>query len=77
MPNTTAISVEQAAAQLADLVHSLGADDEIVLTENNTPVASLRPSFTGRPRRPGSCKGMLTVVREDDDHLSGFAEYLR
>lgn len=36
------------------------------------------PPETG-PSRPvfGSCKGMMTMATEDDDHLSDFAESMR
>ena len=70
------IPVEQAAAKLSALIHSLGVDEEIVLTENNLPVASLRPRTGNRGRRAGNCKGLLTLKREDDGHLRDFGEYI-
>lgn len=73
---THVISVEQAAARLSELIHTLGSDEEIVLTENNSPVASLRARTATRKRHAGSCKGLLTVVQDDDEHLDGFEEYI-
>ncbi len=73
---TQVITVEQAAARLSAIIHSLGRDEEIVLTENNAPVARLRPSIGHRPRRAGNCKGMLVVVQEDDEHLRDFGAYI-
>ena len=70
------IPVEQAAAKLSALIHSLGSDEEIVLTENNSPVASLRPRKGKRRRRAGNCKGLLKLEQEDDEHLRDFGEYL-
>ena len=34
-----------------------------------------RAENTQRPG-PGLCRGMLTVVADDDDHLKDFAEYM-
>ncbi len=73
---THIIPVEQAAAKLSALIHSLGSDEEIVLTENNSPVASLRPRTGNRVRRAGNCKGLLKLNREDDEHLRDFGEYI-
>ena len=29
-----------------------------------------------KPRVLGNCKGMITLLVEDDEHLEGFAEYM-
>lgn len=29
-----------------------------------------------KPRRPGSAKGVLTILYEDDDHLDDFKAYM-
>jgi hypothetical protein len=29
-----------------------------------------------KPRQPGNCKGMATIVADDDEHLRDFAEYM-
>ncbi|NNM85281.1 MAG: hypothetical protein HKL96_05935 [Phycisphaerales bacterium] len=70
------ISVEQAAARLSEIIHSLGSGEEIVLTENDAPVARLRSSGENRGRHPGNCKGLLKVVSEDEGHLSDFKAYM-
>lgn len=70
------ISIEHAAAKLAELVGSLGPDDEIVLTRADQPVARTVPSKPPRRRKAGSCKGMLTIREEDDQHLEDFKEYM-
>ena len=71
------ISIEQAAANLAELIGQLKRDDEIVLTRHDQPVARIVPSHPVRSRRKaGSCKGMLVVHQEDDEHLKDFAEYM-
>jgi antitoxin (DNA-binding transcriptional repressor) of toxin-antitoxin stability system len=70
------ISIEQASAQLGGLVRALGPNDEIVLTENDKPVARILPNDENHRRKPGAWKGMLTVVKEDDSHLDEFREYM-
>ncbi|HXE55805.1 MAG TPA: hypothetical protein VN541_22465 [Tepidisphaeraceae bacterium] len=71
------VSIEQAAARLEELVGSLGPDDEIVLTRDSRPVAKIIPSRAGpRQRRPGSCKGMLVIREDDDEHLNDFKDYM-
>ena len=70
------ISIEEAATQLSGLVRALGPDDEIVLTENDKPIARIVPN-SGSPKRvAGAWKGLLTIVHEDDEHLDDFKEYM-
>ena len=75
-----AITLEQAQAQLPDLIHNLTPGEEIVITENNQPVAKLvselsKPKPGLRPP-PGLGKGCITIVADDDEHLKDFAEYM-
>ena len=73
-----AITLEQAQAQLPDLIRNLTPGEEIVITENNQPVAKLvsaKPAVRQRPQ-PGLGKGMLTIVADDDEHLKDFAAYM-
>lgn len=75
---SNSIPIEQAATHLAELVGNLKPGDEIVLTEHDRPVARILPSQSKTVRRKaGSCKGMLIVQREDDEHLKDFREYMR
>lgn len=72
-----AISLEEAQAKLPELIHKLTPGEEVIIMENNQPVAKLVGSRLGRkPRRPGNCKGMLTIVADDDEHLKDWAEYM-
>ena len=71
---STTVELHEARTKLKDLISQLGPDDEIVITENSQPIARLlapkpRPQF-------GGCKGMLTIVQEDDEHLEDFQEYM-
>jgi len=74
----TTLSLEEAQSRLPDLVHRLGPGNDIVITENNRPVArlTLEVQPMKRPRQAGSAKGILTILREDDEHLKDFAEYM-
>jgi antitoxin (DNA-binding transcriptional repressor) of toxin-antitoxin stability system len=77
LPVSQTMTIDQAAANLREIVGTLGPGDEIVLTRDNKPVAKIvaqpaRPAL----RQPGSCRGMLTIVSEDDDHLEDFKEYM-
>jgi prevent-host-death family protein len=71
------VTIQEAQAKLPDLIHTLKPGDEVVITENNQPVAKLVASPADKPRPIlGRCKGMLTIVAEDDEHLEHFKEYM-
>lgn len=76
---STTISVDEAQAKLKDLIHQLAPGDAVIITENHQPVARLlsEPGKARQPRRPGNCKGMITLLVEDDEHLQGFADYMQ
>jgi antitoxin (DNA-binding transcriptional repressor) of toxin-antitoxin stability system len=72
------VSIEQAQLALKELIEKSSNGESVVITQGNLPVAELRPIATGK-RVPvfGSCKGMLSIVADDDEHLADFAEYLK
>jgi len=70
------LTVEEAAVRLAELVSELKPGDEITLMSQEKPVAKIVPEKLPIRRRAGACKGMLTIVREDDSHLEEFKEYM-
>ena len=70
------ITIQEAAARLEELLGALGPNDEIVLTRDDRAVARIVPSPVPRQRRAGSCKGMLVIHQEDDEHLKHFVEYM-
>ena len=75
MPTT--VTLEEAQARLAELIEHLSPGDEIVITREQQPVAKLVGSRPARkPWQPGSGKGMLTIVSDDDEHLEDFKEYM-
>jgi antitoxin (DNA-binding transcriptional repressor) of toxin-antitoxin stability system len=72
------ITVEEAQAKLPELINKLAPGEEISITLNHQPVAKLigtRPT-NGKRREPGNCKGMITLLVEDEEHLKDFAEYM-
>ena len=74
----TTISVEEAQSKLSELIDQLTPGEELLLTRNNQTVARI-VGETVKPRQrrePGLCKGMLTIVSDDDDYLADFAEYI-
>ena len=73
-----AVSIEEAQANLPILIHKLNPGEEVVIMENNQAVAKLVPERppTRKPRQPGSAKGRLVVLAEDDEHLEDFKEYM-
>ena len=61
---STTVTMEEAQAKLKELIHQLAPGVEIVITENQQPVARLvseqpKPAKPPRPG-PGLCKGMIT-----------------
>ena len=72
---STTIGIDEARTNLKDLISHLGPNDEVVITENSRPVARLIAPRKAQPQF-GSCKGMLTIVQEDDEHLADFEDYM-
>lgn len=74
----TTVSIQEAQATLSDLIRRLTPGDEVVITENDRPVAKLvaeRPA-SRNPRQRGSAKGKLIIHADDDEHLKDFQEYM-
>ncbi len=72
------VTVQDAQASLAELIHKLAPGEEVMIIENNQPVARLvgeKPVARQRPQ-PGLCKGMITIVADDEEHLRDFSEYM-
>jgi antitoxin (DNA-binding transcriptional repressor) of toxin-antitoxin stability system len=71
------VTIEKAQAKLPELTHDLLYGEELVITENNRPIATL----TRSPRiswrcQPGSAKDKKHWMAEDfDAPLEDFKEY--
>lgn len=73
----TTVSLEEAQAHLPELLEKIAGGEEFIITRDDTPLAQLTPMRKSKPQpRFGSCKGMLTIVRDDDEHLEHFKEYM-
>jgi antitoxin (DNA-binding transcriptional repressor) of toxin-antitoxin stability system len=72
---TRTIELHEAQALLAELIAGLKPDEEVQITQNHKTVARI---VLPKPQTPqfGRCKGMLTIVSDDDEHLKDFEEYL-
>jgi antitoxin (DNA-binding transcriptional repressor) of toxin-antitoxin stability system len=76
------ITIDEAQANLKELIHRLAPGEEVVITENLQAVARLvsepsRPKqSTGLRLPPGLGKGYITVIADDDEHLKDFGEYM-
>ena len=53
------VTIQEAQARLSDLIHRLSPGDEVVITENDEPVAKLARTEpkTQWPCKAGSCQG--------------------
>jgi antitoxin (DNA-binding transcriptional repressor) of toxin-antitoxin stability system len=75
---STTITVEEAQAKLRELIHHLAPGEELVITENQQPVAKLvgEPSKPARPG-PGLGKGSILYMAPDfDEALDDMKEYM-
>lgn len=72
------IPIEEAQANLAELIEKLKPGEEMVITKNAQPVARLigQSEIARRPRQPGSAKGKLIIHADDNEHLGDFRDYL-
>lgn len=75
----TSLSVQEAQAHLPDLIHGLTGGDEVILTENDRPVARIVRAVEEPqkpPRRPGTLRGTVLYMAPDfDAPLEDFGEY--
>ena len=71
------LTLEEAQAKLPELIASLAPGEEVVITRNAEPVAGLHLIAKAQPHPQfGNCRGMLTIVAEDDEHLADFKDYM-
>lgn len=71
------VTIEEAQAKLSELIDKLTLGEEVIIMRNRQMVAQLIPLPSAKPQPVfGSCKGMLTIVAEDDEHLEHFKDYM-
>ena len=73
----TAVSVAEAQAKLPELIRGVTRGEEVVILENDLPVARLIAAQTAPPQRKlGSLRGTVIYVAPDfDAPLEDFREY--
>ena len=73
----TTVSLREAQAHLPELLERVAAGEAVVITRDDTPIAQVVPIPRAVPQPQfGSCKGMLTIVSDDEEHLEHFKEYM-
>lgn len=74
------ITIEEARANLDDLIHRLQPGEEVVITENDRPVAKLVATPPDPPKRVprlGTQRGSVLYIAPDfDEPLEDFKEYM-
>jgi antitoxin (DNA-binding transcriptional repressor) of toxin-antitoxin stability system len=71
------VTLEEAQSKLPEIIESLKPGAEVVITRDNQPVAALHlPAGAAAQPRYGSCRGALTILAEDDEHLQDFKDYM-
>ncbi|MEI7903446.1 MAG: DUF2281 domain-containing protein [bacterium] len=77
----TSLSIQEVQAKLPDLVHGLTFGDEVVIIENDQPVARIVPAAAQplrSPRRPGILRDTVLYMAPDfDAPLEDFKEYVQ
>jgi antitoxin (DNA-binding transcriptional repressor) of toxin-antitoxin stability system len=73
------VTVQEAQNKLSEPIHRLAPGDEVVITENDQPIARLVPPTTSSvPRtipRLGTLRGIVSSTEHFDDPLEEFKEY--
>ena len=70
---TTTVSVEEAQSNLPQIIGQLGVSDQVVITQDEQPVARLVPVA---PRKLGTLRGSVKYMASDfDAPLEDFKEY--
>ncbi len=73
----TTVTIDEAQANLPQVIDRLRPGDEVVVTRNDKVIARiLPPELPHGTRVPGRGKGRMSPWVEDDSHLEHFAEYM-
>jgi antitoxin (DNA-binding transcriptional repressor) of toxin-antitoxin stability system len=72
------MSIEAVQATLPEIIKRLGPGEEVIITQDDQPVAKLVSLSKLARQSPkfGSAKGMLIIHAEDDEHLKDFKAYM-
>jgi antitoxin (DNA-binding transcriptional repressor) of toxin-antitoxin stability system len=74
------ITLEEAQMHLGEIIGKLAPGEEVVVTHQATPVATIRAAAAPsarKPRQPGTLRGTVLYVAPDFDAIpEGFEEYV-
>lgn len=72
------VTIQEAQAGLSDLIHKLVPGEEVVITENDQPVAKLARTEPKKqwPCKAGSANGKIWMAPDFDAPLEAFKEYM-
>lgn len=73
------VTLQEAQSKLADLVHGLVPGEELLITEDDRPVARLIPALPEPPKTPrrfGTLRGTVLSMEHFDDPLDDFEDYM-
>lgn len=74
------ITVEEAQANLAEVIQKLQPEEELVITRDGRPIATIKatpPVAERKPRQLGTLKGTVLYMAPDFDAIpEGFEEYV-
>ena len=70
----TKLDISQAKSHLSKLLDLAIQGEEIVITQNNNPIAKISP--IKRPLKRGSAKGKVWMSDDFDQPLEDFMEYM-
>ena len=73
------ITIQEAQTRLSELIHRLTPGEEVIITENDRPIARLTLTAPPerKPRQPGTLKGTVLYMAPDfDEPLDDFKAYM-
>jgi antitoxin (DNA-binding transcriptional repressor) of toxin-antitoxin stability system len=71
------VTVEQAQSSLPHLIACSSQGEAVIIMQGDQPVAELHAVKAEMPRAAfGSCRGMLAILADDDEHLADFHEHM-
>ena len=71
------VSLEEVDRHFGDVIAKMPPGEGILITQDGEPIAELIRLPSGKQQPvAGRCKGMLTILNEDDDHLADWKDYL-
>lgn len=72
------VTIQEAQARLSDLISRLAPGDELLITENDEPLARLARAESKKqwPCKAGSARGKIWMAPDFDAPLEEFKEYM-